>query len=164
MRAQAGDERRQGADDRHEAGDDDRLAAVLLVELVGVGQVLGLDQPEPLEVEEPRAQEVPDPVVHRVADDGRGDEETMSTVRSTASRGREGAGGEEQRVAGQERRHHQAGLAEDDQEQEKIGPGSVLSRMGLRCLSRCRKMSIRLGQRFHGSRRNRAGGAGSPKD
>ena len=33
-RADAGDERRERADDRHEAREDDRLAAVLLVELV----------------------------------------------------------------------------------------------------------------------------------
>ena len=59
--AQAGDERGEGADDRHESGEDDRLAAVLLVELVRVGQVLRLDQPEPLVGEESRPQEVPDP-------------------------------------------------------------------------------------------------------
>ena len=32
--------RRERAEDRHEARDDDRLAAVLLVELVGLDQVL----------------------------------------------------------------------------------------------------------------------------
>ena len=40
--------------------------------------------------------------------------------------GGEGARGEEQRVAGEERRHHQPRLAEDDEGEDRVGPHAVL--------------------------------------
>jgi hypothetical protein len=40
------------------------------------------------------------------------------------------AGDEQQRIAGQERRHHQAGLAEDDREQDEVDPAAVLLQQG----------------------------------
>ena len=103
MLPRPGHERGEGADDRDEAGDDDGLAAVLLEELVGVGQVLRLDQPEALGVEDRRPRKCPDPVVHRVAQDRGDDEQDEQPGRESEPCGGEGPGREEQRVAGQER-------------------------------------------------------------
>ena len=45
-----------------------------------------------------------------------------------ATGGRQRPGHEQQGVAGQEGEHHQTGLAEDDQEQDRVDPGAVLGR------------------------------------
>jgi len=76
--------------------------------------------------EQARPEVVADPVVRVVAQErSRGQrEEEIVNVR-IAGRGQR-AGDEEQRISGQERRHHQAGLAEDDREQDGVDPRAIL--------------------------------------
>ena len=45
---------------------------------------------------------------------------------SSPPRPGDGPGREQQRVARQERRHHQPGLTEHDEKQDQVGPGPVL--------------------------------------
>ena len=45
IRPTAGDEGREGADDGDEAGEEDRLAAVLLVEVLRLEQVIAVEEP-----------------------------------------------------------------------------------------------------------------------
>ena len=69
-------------------------------------------------VGDPRA----DRVVHGVAGDGRQDQRRHQDADvEHAGRG-ERAGGEVERVAGQERRHDESGLGEDDGEEHRVGP------------------------------------------
>ena len=127
MRADAGHEGREGADDGDEAGDDDRLAAVLLVELVGALEVLRVQELD-VPLEGPRPDLVPDPVVDGVAGDGGAGEEQEQDADLERRRGQGGQGArrEEQRVAGEERRHHQPRLAEDDEGEDRVCPHPVL--------------------------------------
>ena len=53
----------------------------------------------------------------------RSDEQEPHVQRAQAG---EGPRREQQRVTRQERRHHQPRLAEDDEEQDQVGPGAVL--------------------------------------
>jgi hypothetical protein len=66
-----------------------------------------------------------DGVIYRVA--GNGGDEQQHARKSDVERagGRKGAGGEEQGVAGQNRRHHQAGFGKDDREEHRIHPAAV---------------------------------------
>ena len=54
--ADAGDEGHEGADDRHEAADDDGQGAVLLVEGVGLVEVLAIEKPRVLGLEDGRSE------------------------------------------------------------------------------------------------------------
>ena len=68
-----------------------------------------------------------DGVVDRVAKDRRGqqqDDDDDPDVRAGVG-GRQGAGREQQRVAGQERRDDQARLGEHDQEQQGVDPDAI---------------------------------------
>ena len=103
-----------------------RLGAVLLVEGVGLVEMRGLDQRQAALLGQALAQQVADAVVDAVAQDGGAGEQQEDQRQTERAGGREGAGGEQQGVAGQERRHHQPGLAEDDPEQDQIGPGAVV--------------------------------------
>src|SRR5204863_4030206 len=69
--ADARDERRERAYDRHETREHDGFAAVLLVEALRAQQVLPLEQPARLG-EHAGAHAAADPIVHVVADDRRG--------------------------------------------------------------------------------------------
>src|SRR5262249_59250265 len=67
--ADAGDEGCEGTNDRHEARDDDRLAAVLFVELVRALEILAFQKSDVL-LKDARADQMPNPVVDGVAADG----------------------------------------------------------------------------------------------
>src|SRR5438874_9755268 len=62
--ANAGDERGEGADDRDETRQDHRLTAVLLVERLGVQQVLFVKKARIFTLKNRRAQAPSEPVVH----------------------------------------------------------------------------------------------------
>ena len=65
-----------------------------------------------------------DPVIDRVAEDGRDPQQAGHEVHVQAGFGfgAEGAGGKEQGVARKERGHHQARLGENDEKQDPVGP------------------------------------------
>ena len=123
-----GEERREGPDDRHETADDDRDAAVFVVERLRLAQVL---LPEPARIrplEDFRADVASDRVVGRIAEDRRDHEQGHEYV-NVEPRGRHhGAGDEQDRVAGQERKDDEPRLGENDREQQSVEPRSVLTR------------------------------------
>ena len=116
----------KGPDDRQELAQKDRLPAVLLVEMPGPVQVLLPDPATFSLLGHPRAEEMPHPVVHVVADDGRKGQEHEQGVAVEVFPGGEGPHDEEERIPGKEGRHDEARLAEDDQEQDGVGVGPVL--------------------------------------
>ena len=127
----AGHKRHEGADDGDEAAGDDGHAAVLLEEGVRLGEVIAVQQPvhqAGLVVgrEHARAHEAPHRVVHRVAEDGRGDEQHRYHPDVERPGGRQRAGGEQQRIAGQEGRHDEARLGEDHDKQHAVHPQAVV--------------------------------------
>src|SRR5882724_11282496 len=77
-------------------------------------------------MENPGADPAPDPVVDVVAAQGRGDQRAADGVDVHAPRGGERAGHEQQRIAGEKRRHHQPRFAKHDQKQQPVHPGAVL--------------------------------------
>ena len=68
----------------------------------------------------------PDEVVHVVAQERGEDEKRSQDPHVETAQAGDGPRGEQQRVTRQERRHHQSRLAEDDEEQDQVGPGPVL--------------------------------------
>src|SRR5688572_1480579 len=124
--ADARHEGRERAHDRHEARNDDRLAAVLLVEGVRPVEVLALQEPPALLLEDTRAHVLADGVVDGVAEDGGDREEHEEDAEIERADAGERARGEEERVAREDRRHHEARLAEDDDEEEQVRPRAVL--------------------------------------
>ena len=124
----SGDERRERAHDGDEAGEDDGLAAVFPVKCVRLVQMAPFENPGVWVGEEFSAEESADRVIAGVARDGRGEEdggEQVCVHRCSGLR-RDGARHEQQRVAGQERRDDQSGLAEDDGEEDGVSPQMVL--------------------------------------
>jgi hypothetical protein len=107
--------------DRHEAREDDGLAAVALVELVRALQIRGIDPA----AEKPQAGPAPDPIVGIVSaersGDERGDDREKVHLPQRGQRPRD----EEERIAREERRDHEAGLAEHDDEEESVHPHAV---------------------------------------
>ena len=101
-----------------------RHAAVPAEELLGAAQVLDL-QPAVSPGERRRSDGAPDTVVDGVAEHGRDAERDARERRpqraARVDRGQR-SDGEEQRVPGQERRHHQPRLGEDHREQDRIDP------------------------------------------
>src|SRR6266542_834811 len=91
----AGHDRRERADDRHEAGDDDRLAAVLLVEIVSAPQMRGIEETGAGTVEQSRTGLSPDPVADRVAEDGGGHQENVQPPDAQVTVRGEHSGGDE---------------------------------------------------------------------
>ena len=68
-----------------------------------------------------------DPVIQVVAGDNRGHQTGAEDPRIEAPQPSESARREQKRVSRQQRRHHEAGLAEDDQGQDCIGAGPILT-------------------------------------
>ena len=133
--AHAGHERGERAHDRHEPGEDDRLAPVPPVELLRPLQVLVLEEPL-VDLEGPRPDPAADRVVHRVTED-RGDRENHEQGHEAdvlRIQRRHRPGREQQRIAREKGRDHQAGLAEDDGEQHHVGPRSPGGDQGLEVL------------------------------
>src|SRR5688572_20655184 len=120
----AGDERRERAHDRHEAREHDGLAAVHLVEALRPQEMLSLQPPTVLR-EHARPDRTADEVVRVVADDRGGRQQRQDADDVDDASGRECADGEQQGIARQERRHDNARLEKDDQEQQRVDPGAV---------------------------------------
>jgi len=95
---------------------------VALVELVRALQVHRVDPP----AEEPHAGPAPDPVVRVVAAERRDDERRDDREKIHLAQRGKGPGDEEQRIARQERRDHEAGLAEHDDKEQSVHPHAVL--------------------------------------
>ncbi len=117
----------KGADDGDEARQEDGDAAVLLVESVGTIQVFFLEEARVFG-EDARADGVADPVIGRIPGHGgqRDHHVQHEDIQGAAAQGGQRAGGEEQRVARQEGRHHEAGLHEDDEEDQPVDPRAEL--------------------------------------
>ena len=125
-RADSCDERREGADDRHEPREDDRLAAVFLIEPVRLFQVLPLEYPAVCPLKDPRPHVVADSVVDGISQN-RGDAETNEDVLyPQGPHRREVAYGEEERVAGENGSDHEPCLAEDYEEEYRVGVYAVV--------------------------------------
>lgn len=119
--------RRKGADNGHKAGNNKGDAPVLLVKRVGFIDIAALDELVVLVVN-PIANKVANPVVGVVAQHGRAQERWHQQVYvyRVALHGRDGSGGKQQRVAGQEWRYHQARFAENNGEKDQVGPRLVV--------------------------------------
>ena len=126
--AHPGHERRERADNGHEAGDDDGLAAVFLVELMGLVQVALLEYLGIGIAEQPPPEVMPDGIVARIAQDGRGKHNQCQDVHLQRHVGLRGDGSrhKQQGITRQEGGNHQAGLAENHQEQDGIRPQMIL--------------------------------------
>ena len=81
-------------------------------------------------LEELVRQTLPDPVVDRVAEHRGGDEDRYQNLDPHDAARRQRAGGEQQRVAGEERRDDETGFREDDGEQNAVGDQAVVLNEG----------------------------------
>jgi len=104
---------------------DDGLAAVLLVERVRAHQRIAVQEAQ-VHREHARPDVAPYRVVDRIAADGRHDQQRCRQHRVHVAGGAERAGDEQQRVAGQERQHHQPGLGKHDEKQHQVHPHAIL--------------------------------------
>ena len=123
-RAHPGEDRGEGPHDRDEPGQHDRLRAVALEVLPGLLDVLLLEDPRVGPAEQRRADPVPEGVADLVA--GHGGHEAADEddrQRGEVPLGRQQAGREEERVAGQEEPDQQARLGENDGEQADEADG-----------------------------------------
>src|SRR5262249_29131496 len=122
--ADAGDERREGANDGHEARDDDGLSAVALVEILRANEVLLVEEERTLAAKNFRADAGPNGVVGRVAENGRDDQEgdDQGDVYRRVLMRSQRADRKKQGVARKERRHDEPGLAEDDEKERHVEP------------------------------------------
>src|SRR5690606_12533789 len=113
--AGSGHERGVGAYDRDEPRDHDRLPPISFEETLRAIQMLCFQEAEaPVEGVDPHLGA--DPVVDLVADDRSHQKEKIERDDAQSSLRGQGSRREEERVAWQERRYDQPGLAEYDQE------------------------------------------------
>lgn len=124
--AHTGDDRREGPHDGHEAGQHQRLRAVLLEELVGLLDVLLLEEAGVRALEERGSHLPAEEIADLVTDDRRqGDQDADQPQRVLqVARRHQQTRGEQQGVAGQEEADQQPGLGEHD-EQEAGQPEGV---------------------------------------
>ena len=109
-----------------EARDDDRLGAVSLVETMRAVEVLAVQEADALLAEDLWADAVADRVVHRVSRDRRHAQQEEHQAQVERAARRERPHREQEGVSRQDRRHHQSCLAEDDQEQDQVGPHPII--------------------------------------
>lgn len=115
------DKWRKGTNDRHKSGNDNGFAAVLFVELVGFLQVFFLDKPGLLSLQDLVADQFADVIVGVVSDNRcaeNQDEDELDVQRSSAC---EGSRSKQQRIARQDRCHHQTSLTKNHQKQQRVG-------------------------------------------
>src|SRR5207302_9306518 len=112
-------DRSERPDDWHEPGEHDRLGAMLLVEPLRLQQVLPFEEARIWPREKSRAGLPPDPVTHAVSGDRCQRETRQEPSQREMARRREQAGGDEQRVAGQEEPDQQTSFREDDRKQDE---------------------------------------------
>ena len=122
------DEGGKGPDYRHEAGEDDGLAAVFAVEFLCPGEVALPEYPGIRIAEQLPAEKVPYHVVAGVAEECRREdyEHQQMYVQRRAGQCGYCSCDEQQRVSRKEGGDHEAGFAENDQEQDGVGPEMVL--------------------------------------
>ena len=121
----ARDHRRERPYDGHEARQNDRLPAVLLVELLGPQQMLLVKEKTVLAREQPRARHSADVVAARVTQDCRdGENRTKQPDVETEVRLRcEQPGSDQERVAWEKETEQQTGFNEyDDGQSDVPGP------------------------------------------
>ncbi len=117
---------RVDADDGDEAGQYDGGLAVPVIEIVRLFQVSLLENTGILLEVDPVSGEVPDPIVDGITCDGGYVQRREEYPEVKVALGREGACREKEGIAGQEGRHHQAGLAGDHKEEKEVGPSLVI--------------------------------------
>src|SRR5574341_2573256 len=96
-----------------------------LVELMRAVQMLALEETI-LAVEGPRADEVANAVVHRIAKHGGEPQEQKEPTNRQIPPGREGSSSKQERIARQERRDDHTGFQKDDHKEEAVYPYSIL--------------------------------------
>lgn len=90
-----------------------------------------------------------DRIVDRIAENRRHRQRQKQDVNIHRADGGQRTGREQQRIAGQERRDHQTGFAEHDQEQEDIQPATVLAGQLPEMLVDVEKEREEVGQEIH---------------
>ncbi|EHM55780.1 hypothetical protein HMPREF9080_00442 [Cardiobacterium valvarum F0432] len=120
-----GDEGRKSAHDGDEAGDDDGFAAVFGIEGFGAVQIFAAEKARVGIGEEAVAEVFADGKVGGVSEDGSGDEQRHHQVNVHLAERGNAAGGEKQRIAGQDGGDDKAGLAEDDKEEDGVDERAV---------------------------------------
>ena len=119
--AHARDKRYERADEREESAEEDGQMAPLLEELLALLDALGRHDLDLARLDDLAAEEVADHEVALVAQDSRAPRRGQQRHDVEATALREEARGKQQRVAGQEREEHHAGLDEDDEEDAAVG-------------------------------------------
>lgn len=122
----AGNKRGEGADDGQETRQGHGLATVFFIEIVGFLQIVAAEDLRVGIAEQAFPGRSSDYVVGTVAQDRCEHQQAPQQHRVHATAGGHGAGNEQQRIPGQKWHHHQAGLAEDHQEQNGVDPGPVV--------------------------------------
>ncbi len=145
-----GDEGGEGTRDRQEARDDDRLAAVRFVIGVGLVERRPVEEARLLPAEHLRPEIMADPVIDVVAENRRRQQHRAQHRDVHAAGGRQRSGDEQQRIAGQERRHHEAGFHEDDQEQDGVDPRAVVGEQHRQMLVQVKHDVDEARDQFHG--------------
>ena len=121
----------KGADKRHEAGQDDGDAAEFFVKSVGLVKALAAEKPRVFPLEHPGAEIAADRVVGLVAQNSGHQQQAHHQGQAHQTRAAHGADDEQQRVARQKRHDHNAGFHKNDEKQQGIDPGPILSDKGL---------------------------------
>ena len=119
--AHACDKRYERADEREESAEEDGQVAPLLEKLLALLDALGRHDLDLARLDDLAAEEVANHEVALVAQDGRTPRRGQQRHDVEATALSEEARGKQQRVAGQEREEHHAGLDEDDEEDASIG-------------------------------------------
>ena len=147
--AYTSNDRGEGAHDRHEAGQHNGLAAVALVEGMGLEQMFLLDQPG-ITGKDGRPHVAAYGIVGGISQGPGGQHDQHDRgVAHVAGTGHH-AGGKKQGIAGQKGRYHKAGFAENDDKENGIDPDAVichqLEQVGVNMQNEIHKM----GKQFHG--------------
>src|SRR5262249_3257636 len=120
----AGNKRRKGTDNGDEACEHNRLPAVALVELMRAVKMLPLEKTV-LAVKGPRADEVANAVVHRIAKYCCEPQEHKEPTYRQIPPGAEGSCSKQERIARQERCDDNAGFQKDDHKEDDVHPHPI---------------------------------------
>ena len=126
--------RRKGTHDGNEPGQDNGLAAMPFVKRMGLEQVLLVQKPC-LPAEYARPHVPPDLIVYGIPQNRRPQQDKHTHGITEMPGSGHGPRRKQQRVARQERRHHQTGFAEHDDKQKKIQQRPIFR-------DKCEKMLI----------------------
>ena len=121
-------ERHERPDDRDEACQHHRHPAVLLEERMRAIEMLPVQQRmRCVAAEDPRPDEMPDAVIHGVAENRRSREQQKEESHIERPGCRDRPGRKQQRVTRQKRGDDQTGLRKDDREEQAVDPDAVAS-------------------------------------